>query len=41
MLIDVYLDYVMVCGQRVDRPSYISRLAWENHWLAIKQNHDS
>jgi hypothetical protein len=29
--VDVYMDYVIICGQIVRRPSYVSR----SQWLAI------
>jgi hypothetical protein len=34
MRIDVYMDYVVVEGQRINRPSYIGRSAWMGWWEA-------
>jgi hypothetical protein len=31
-VIEVYLDYVIMCGQIVRRPSYVSRSDWLAFW---------
>jgi hypothetical protein len=30
--VELYLDHVIILGIRVDRPSRISRTAWEKYW---------
>jgi hypothetical protein len=30
--IDIYPDYVIICGQIVRRPSYVSPLQWLTFW---------
>lgn len=30
--IDIYMDHVIVFGQRVNRPSWMSRWAWGTFW---------
>ena len=32
MKIDVYMDHVIIEGQTIRRPSYISRLQWLKFW---------
>jgi hypothetical protein len=32
MQIDVYMDHVVIEGQVVQRPSYISRSKWMSFW---------
>lgn len=32
MSIDIYMDYVVVEGQVVKRPDYISRKVWMDQW---------
>ena len=36
VFIYIHLDYVLVCGQRIERPSWISRLMWERYWLRVQ-----
>jgi hypothetical protein len=30
--IDIYMDYVIAFGQRINRPSRISRSVWIEYW---------
>lgn len=30
--VEVYMDYVLVCGQRVNRPKYVARSSWLWYW---------
>jgi hypothetical protein len=32
MTIEVYMDYVIICGQRVNRPSWYARSLWLAFW---------
>jgi len=35
MNIDVYMDHVIIEGQTIRRPSYISRSRWLRHWETV------
>jgi hypothetical protein len=32
MQVDIYMDYVMFCGQRINRPNHVSRSDWMRVW---------
>jgi hypothetical protein len=34
--IEVFMDYVLICGQRINRPNRISRSAWMSYWENLK-----
>jgi hypothetical protein len=38
-LTEVQMDYVVLFGKRVDRPSRISRSQWMSHWEQIEKNY--
>jgi len=31
-------DYVVICGQRVDRPKYISPSRWMEQWEQVRDD---
>jgi hypothetical protein len=35
--LSVFLDYVLLFGQRIDRPDYIARSTWLSHWEKIER----
>jgi hypothetical protein len=37
LMIDVYMDYVIIEGRRVDRPSHIARSIWISQWERINK----
>ena len=37
MEIDVYMDYVLVNSQRLDRPTRITRSRWMAYWEGAKR----
>lgn len=34
--IDIYTDYVMFCGQRIERPSSLSNVQWIKFWERVQ-----
>ena len=37
MIIDIYMDYVIIEGQRVNRPSAIPRSRWIRFWEQARE----
>jgi hypothetical protein len=38
MDIVVYMDYVIICGQRVNRPVNIGRSTWLQYWESLQRD---